>query len=247
MASNGKLAPSELAPIPGGELAKPAAACWNKPGGPASAGCVPSGPRSSYRTYDEQVEFWNLYISGRGNLAARPGTSNHGWGLAVDLAAEWMRAWIDDHGGRFGWRKTEAWSEWWHVNYDGSVSCKEIPPFIALRKGDRGKRVRWYNRRLAFIHRPGGPVYLKRPTGRPGGKFKDDVEVAVRRLQRDHGLKVDGVIGEKTAHKISEVFHKQYIARKGKRKRRLGIAIRETAAQIRHGKPTNPHTDKETQ
>lgn len=38
-----------------------------------------------YRSYDEQVRLRDLYLSGRGNVAAVPGTSNHGDGRAVDL------------------------------------------------------------------------------------------------------------------------------------------------------------------
>lgn len=218
MASNGQLSPSELAPIPGGELRKDAAAAWNA--GPAKAGLRPTGPRSSYRTLAEQVELWNDFINGSGNLAAQPGTSNHGWGIAVDLAEEWMRSWIDDHGARFGWKKTEAFSEWWHVNFVGGVSFTEFVP-LAFGKKNSAKRVRFYTKRLAFIREPHGKTYLKRKKGMPGGHYRKDVVQAVRDFQRHHSLKVDGIIGEQTAHKISEIFHKQYIARKGKRKRKL--------------------------
>lgn len=223
MAENGKLLAIELAPIPGGELRNDAAAAWNA--GPAKAGLRPTGSRSSYRTYAEQVEFWNIYLAG-GNLAARPGTSNHGWGIAVDVAEEWMRSWIDDHGARFGWRKTEAFSEWWHVNFVGGVNFPEFVPLEWGKKNSR-KRVRFYTKRLAFIHPlrdpkdPRSGAYLKRPVGRPGSSYRKDVVAAVKDFQRDHGLSVDGIIGEDTAHKISEIFHKQYIARKGKRKRKL--------------------------
>lgn len=116
---NGKLPASALAPIPGGRLSKAAAAAWNAPGGPADSGLMPGGPDSSYRTYAKQVYYWNLYQSGQGNEAAKPGTSNHGWGTAVDLSEEWMRDWIDKHGAKYKWAKTEAFNEWWHVNFTG--------------------------------------------------------------------------------------------------------------------------------
>lgn len=218
MAANGKLPKSALAPIPGGKLRKDAAAAWNAPRGPASHGLRPTGSRSSYRTYAEQQYFWDLYQRG-GNLAAKPGTSNHGWGVAVDLAEMWMRSWIDDHGAEFGWKKTEAWSEWWHVNYVGGVS---FPTFKTLRRGSRGRRVQRFTRRLAFVHRPGGKAYIKRWYWR----YKEPVARAVRQFQRDHGLKVDGQIGPKTGRKINEVFHRQYVNRKKKRKRRLRDKLR---------------------
>lgn len=216
MAENGKLAASELSPIPGGQLEHEAAAAWNADGGPADNGLMPTGSRSSYRLYADQVYFWDHQPP----LAAFPGTSNHGWGKAVDLAAEWMRSWIDDHGARFGWKKIEAFSEWWHVNFVGGV---HFPTFKVLKHGMRGKRVVWYTKRLAFIH-PAGKKhgYLSRNFW----KYKDAVVAAVEDFQRDHGLDVDGKIGEHTAHTISAVFHRQYVARKGKRKRRLRDKLR---------------------
>lgn len=220
MAENGKLSPSELAPIEGGELAIPAAAAWRAPHGPESAGLKPTGPISSYRSFAEQLKTWAIYLAG-GNLAAKPGYSNHGWGLCVDLAEEWMRSWIDDHGAKFGWKKTEAFSEWWHVNFVGGVSFKL---FNTLAHGDRGKRVAWYTKRLAFIRSGahGHPAYLKRSYL----KYKTDVVAAVKKFQGDHGLKQTGQIDEVTAHTISATFHQQYVARKGKRKRKARDIVR---------------------
>jgi hypothetical protein len=128
MASNGKLPASDLAPILGGTLAKSnfVAASWNAMNVEARRLGVelrPTGSRSSYRTYEEQVYFWNLYQSGNGNLAARPGTSNHGWGTAVDVATQQMRGMIDRIGRRYGWAKewSDAPSEWWHLRHRAGV------------------------------------------------------------------------------------------------------------------------------
>lgn len=47
---------------------------------------------AGFRTHDEQWRLWRLYLSGQGNLAAYPGTSNHearppaGTGFAIDMA-----------------------------------------------------------------------------------------------------------------------------------------------------------------
>lgn len=206
MPSNGKLNDSELADIPGGRLRKDAAAAWNAPGGPADAGLRPTGSKSSYRLYADQVYFWN----NQPPLAAEPGTSNHGWGIAVDLAETWMRDWVDQHGGAYGWKKTEAFSEWWHVNFVGGVT---FPSFEALRHGNRGKRVARFSRRLRYIHPQGSKHgYLRRPFW----KFKDRMVEAVRGFQRDQGLKADGVIGPRTAARINGVFERQH-KRRGKR------------------------------
>jgi len=192
-----------LAPIPGGQLRKDAAAAWNAPGGPADAGLRPTGDRSSYRIYKDQVYFWEHQPP----LAAYPGTSNHGWGLAVDLAEPWMRDWVDEHGAAYGWRKTEAFSEWWHVNFVGGVS---FPTFKTLKRGARGKRVKRFTRRLAYIHKPGGRAFLRRSYWR----YTEKVEQAVRAFQRAYELQVDGQIGPKTAAKIDGVFKRQYRERR---------------------------------
>jgi LysM repeat protein len=80
----------------------------------------PDGPLSAYRTYEQQAELYNLYISGQGPLAAPPGTSAHERGVAVDVAEPIMRQIIDEIGAQYGWAKTsDAPNEWWHVVYVG--------------------------------------------------------------------------------------------------------------------------------
>jgi hypothetical protein len=122
VANNGRLPPEALAPIKQGQLEKAAAAAWNAMNVEARRrGCelLPNGSKSSYRTYAQQVELYALYQAGRGSLAAHPGTSNHGWGLAVDVATLDMRAMIDRIGTPYGWAKrwSDAQSEWWHIKY----------------------------------------------------------------------------------------------------------------------------------
>ena len=59
---------------------------------------VKIGITDSYRPYAEQVDLAERKgLYSQGGLAAKPGTSDHGWGLAVDLdlnagAQAWMRA-----------------------------------------------------------------------------------------------------------------------------------------------------------
>jgi LAS superfamily LD-carboxypeptidase LdcB len=82
----------------------------------------------SYRTYAAQVRLYGQKPA----LAAVPGTSNHGWGLAVDLCGgieafgtrqySWMKA----NSGRFGFLHPD-WAEPgngreepWHWEYAGS-------------------------------------------------------------------------------------------------------------------------------
>jgi len=126
---NGRLPDSALSPIAGGgRLRHDAAAAWN-----AMAAYIyrktgykiaPKGPDSSYRTYEGQV-YWRKYWCDQGQCsnAAVPGTSNHGWGTAVDVKDKKDRELIDKYGERFGWAKkwSDAPNEWWHLKYKEGV------------------------------------------------------------------------------------------------------------------------------
>ena len=64
----------------------------------------------------------------KGGLAAAPGKSNHGWGLAVDLCQDQTSgvkwAWLNENGPAYGWANP-AWAlpggsgphERWHWEY----------------------------------------------------------------------------------------------------------------------------------
>jgi D-alanyl-D-alanine carboxypeptidase len=81
----------------------------------------------SYRSYDAQAQ---VYASKPG-LAAVPGTSTHGWGMAVDLCGgvesydSPAHQWLSRHGARYGW-VNPPWAqrygtrpEPWHWEYVG--------------------------------------------------------------------------------------------------------------------------------
>lgn len=117
MSENGRLSSSELRPIAGGgQLVPEAAAAWNSLANyiyeRTGQKIAPKGPYSSYRTVEMQVEMKNIY----GSNAATPGTSNHGWGLAVDTAWD---AVINQYGAPFGWQKIWSDASWepWHFKY----------------------------------------------------------------------------------------------------------------------------------
>lgn len=50
---------------------------------------------------------------------AAPGTSNHGWGRALDLSSRKAQEWIKDNGYKYGWCWGEVTSEPWHFTYCG--------------------------------------------------------------------------------------------------------------------------------
>lgn len=131
---NGKLPDSALAAIPGGRLEKNAAASWLQMreyiGKEEGIWICPTSSRTAYRTYAEQEYFWDLYQHHGGNLAAKPGQSNHGWGLAVDVPYPNMAAAINKHGAKFGWQKkwSDAPGEWWHFKYAPEHDTWTAPP-----------------------------------------------------------------------------------------------------------------------
>jgi hypothetical protein len=79
---------------------------------------VQIGITDSYRSYSEQVDLARRKgLYSQGGLAAKPGTSDHGWGMAVDLdlnskAQTWMRA----NAGRFGFVEDTP-REPWHWGF----------------------------------------------------------------------------------------------------------------------------------
>jgi len=73
----------------------------------------------SYRSYDQQVDLVKRKgLYSEGGLGARPGTSNHGWGLAVDADVNDARTldWIRTNGPRFGYVEAVP-REPWHWEF----------------------------------------------------------------------------------------------------------------------------------
>ena len=73
---------------------------------------------SGFRTMTEQKHLYSCYTSkscNNGNLAARPGYSNHQSGTAVDLSTS---TWLARNAARFGFVRTVS-KESWHYEYRG--------------------------------------------------------------------------------------------------------------------------------
>ncbi len=73
---------------------------------------------SGFRTMDKQKELYGMYQRGTGNLAAKPGYSNHQNGIALDLNPEEGNnySWLARNGAKFGFCRTVP-SERWHWEY----------------------------------------------------------------------------------------------------------------------------------
>jgi LAS superfamily LD-carboxypeptidase LdcB len=76
---------------------------------------------SGYRTMAQQRYLYNLYISGRGNLAARPGYSNHQGGISADISTPGgyggaQYRWLAANARRYGFIN-DVRGEPWHWTY----------------------------------------------------------------------------------------------------------------------------------
>lgn len=207
---NGRLPQSALAPIPGPApgthvyLERHAAAAWNAMNAESQrrygVTLRPLGYASAYRTYAQQVYLWDHVPHAHDpNWVARPGTSNHGWGLAVDLQTRQMRWIVDQIGRKYGFSKacSDAPVEWWHIKYNPSCTGASWHPshkFVPLHLHSKGPRVRWVQRRL----RAKGYTSVK-----VTGYFNKHTRSRVMRFQRKHHLKPDGIVGPKTWRALS--------------------------------------------
>lgn len=203
--ANGRLPASALAPIPGGQLRKDAALRWNAMcfylrahGRPIP---MPNGPMSSYRTMAGQVFLRNQWCArGACQNAAVPGSSNHGWGIAVDTQGS-----ICDSVPQFGFHKRFSDAPWesWHRKWGGfgSTAGGPKPPRVLRRGSHPGMDVSTLKLRLRRIRRPGG-VDRRYWSGACDGRYGLRVRRAVRAFQRDHHMTADGIVGPKTAAAI---------------------------------------------
>ena len=114
---NGRLPDEMLVDVGGGHRLQPAAAAaWQQMVAAAAQDGVNVTIGNAYRTFEAQVAL--VHEKGRysqGGLAADPGTSQHGWGLAVDVASG--QDWLAQHGREFGFDTIPR--EPWHWQYEG--------------------------------------------------------------------------------------------------------------------------------
>ncbi|WP_223145053.1 M15 family metallopeptidase [Actinotalea subterranea] len=117
---NGKVPADALSEIgdTGHRLWTPAARSLEALRDDAARDGVTIGITDSYRTYESQVDLAQRKgLYSQGGLAAAPGTSMHGWGMATDLKLDaTAQAWMRENAGRYGFVEDTP-REPWHWGY----------------------------------------------------------------------------------------------------------------------------------
>ena len=118
---NGQIPAGALEPVGQGDhrLYAPAANAWKAAVAAARSQGIDLRLTDSYRSYDQQVALAAAKgLTSDGGLAAAPGTSNHGWGLAVDVNVDdaAARIWLRANGHRFGFVEAVR-GEPWHWEF----------------------------------------------------------------------------------------------------------------------------------
>jgi hypothetical protein len=127
---NGRLPDNALQSIGSGHKLQPAAAeAYRQMVEAAKNDGITWSVTDSYRTFEGQVDVARRKgLYSRGGLAAKPGTSNHGWGLAVDLGGganikgTKQNNWLHQNAHRFGFKNIPK--EPWHWEYAGAGAVK---------------------------------------------------------------------------------------------------------------------------
>jgi hypothetical protein len=203
--SNGRIAASTL----GGYSAN--CRLWSQAYGPASAMALAARKAGvslvyadCYRDYAGQV-YWRTWWCNVGKCgnAAVPGTSNHGWGKAIDIhdlsgglptggaAFKWLKA----NAGRFGYINPILTNEAWHwewVGDGGSMGGYQVRPGLftwPLKVGMRNDEVKNLQNALR----------AKGYNIAADGDFGTGTLNAVKSFQAKNALTADGVVGNGTA------------------------------------------------
>lgn len=96
-----------------------------------AAGMPAGGITSAGRSSTEQSALYQAYLAGKGNLAAKPGTSMHEAGEALDMnLVSRAYQWLTTNGAKYGWTQAVS-GEPWHWQHGGSTTAtKSDVPLI---------------------------------------------------------------------------------------------------------------------
>jgi hypothetical protein len=148
-----------------------------------------SSPYGAYRTRAMQQKMYDLFLSGRGATAARPGTSNHEGGKALDIwnwsSFPTLQAVMKANG------FVKDAHENWHYNYVGGVAPVVKPKAVVRPVLKRGSLGSWVGVLQVALRLPKDKI------------FGANTEVAVKKFQKANGLVPDGVVGGSTWGKLA--------------------------------------------
>lgn len=148
--SNGQIPTSELTNVGGSYFRNDAAVALTAMRGAYAAALGRTLIiNDGYRDLAGQWDAWNAYQNGTGNLAAYPGTSNHGWAIAADFGGEIYspgrssagHLWLRNNAANYGWWWAGAnfsQVESWHWEFNGNYT----PP-AGRKKDDQMRVIRW--------------------------------------------------------------------------------------------------------
>ncbi|HJP87861.1 MAG TPA: D-alanyl-D-alanine carboxypeptidase family protein [Candidatus Limnocylindrales bacterium] len=121
---------------------------------------VPLGSVSAYRSYQQQVKLFNIYVKGYGfddavGFSARPGHSEHQTGLTIDFAAAGSTKFVNEKTATGKWLAKHGWEYGWLMSYpDGKtdLTCYDYEPWhyrylgreLAKEIHDSGLTIREY-------------------------------------------------------------------------------------------------------
>ena len=110
----------ELVRIGGAEVEASTARAFRTMARAAAKAGIDLSIRSGFRSMELQKELYREYQHGWGNLAARPGFSNHQSGRALDIYITDYRVyeWLTKHAAKFGFKRTVR-REAWHWEFTG--------------------------------------------------------------------------------------------------------------------------------
>ena len=187
-------------------LADAAAASWKR----MVAAGMPNKVTSAGRSRAEQQKLYDQWKAGwmpGTPTVAKPGTSNHEGGDAIDVP-EPTRTWLHRNGAAYGWinpawAKRAATLEPWHFEYDPArdkhrTTTGGVPASTGiLQRGSHGQAVITLQKGLRATF----PAYRSVTKGQllaVDGDFGPATEAWTREFQRRTGLTIDGRVGPAT-------------------------------------------------
>src|ERR1043165_2939125 len=121
--SHGQKTRIQLVSVSGVELEAATARAFRTMAKAAAKSGIDIAIRSGFRSHEKQKELYRDYKRGWGHLAARPGSSNHPSGKALDIYITDYRVyeWLKGHAAKYGFKRTVR-REAWHWEYVGVSS-----------------------------------------------------------------------------------------------------------------------------